>query len=76
MKKKFSQPVYYADDVPIEKDANEYYIENNNAQIHQIQPILTVSEVISSIKDAFEHLDNTLFPQRSSTTQEKTDVPI
>jgi hypothetical protein len=76
MKKKFSRPVYYVDDVPIEKDGNEYHIENTNVQTNQIQPILTVSEVVSSMKQALENLGNTVLPQRWSTTQEKTDISI
>ena len=71
MKKKLSRPVYYANDVPIAKDGNAYYIENTDVHINQIQPILTVSEVVSSMKQALENLGNTVIPQRGSTYSRK-----
>lgn len=87
MKKNLSQPEYYVDDVSIQKD----YSENNDLvsqvpHLNQIQPILTVSEVVSSIRQALEHLGNTVIPHRWSTAQqmvikespvqEKTDLSI
>jgi hypothetical protein len=81
MKKKLSRPKYYVDDVSIQKDGNEYYIENKDVSfqdpyIHRIQPILTVSEVVSSIKQALENLGNAVTPHRWSTAEQKSDLPI
>ncbi len=91
MKKNPTQPEYYVEDVSIEKDGNEYYSENKDAvspvaYLNQIQPILTVSEVVSSVKHALEDLGNAVIPHRWSTAkqmvteessvQEKTDLSI
>ncbi len=74
LKKRRSESEYYVDDIPIEKNPSEYGKENFDAishepQLIQIQPILTVSEVVSSIKQSLEDLGHAITPKRWSTTQ-------
>jgi hypothetical protein len=74
LKKRRSECEYYVDDIPIEKNLPEYDKENFDAishepQLIQIQPILTVSEVVSSIKQSLEDLGHVITPKRWSTTQ-------
>ena len=66
MKKRQVEPEYY------EKDPPGYDKENFDAvepQLVQIQPVLTVSEVVSSVKQALEVLGHTITPKRWSDVQ-------
>jgi hypothetical protein len=84
MKKKFFQPQYYVDDVPVEKDGYEYNdVASQTPDPQQIQPIITVSEVVSSLRQSLDDLGHAVVPQRWSTMliketpiEEKTDLSI
>lgn len=69
-KRQLSEPEY---DTSMEKEGTEYCIEMDPEapQVKQIQPILTVSEVFSSYKQAFENLGNAVFPQKSNNNVTK-----
>jgi hypothetical protein len=88
LKKRRVESEYYIEEVSIQKDAPEYYKENFDVvvsppepQLIQIQPILTISEVISSIKQSLQDLADAVTPKRWSTaaptiTEEKSDLAI
>ena len=74
MKKTMSEPQYCIDDTISNKNGSEFSVEKNEnhsqaPQLHQIQPILTVSEVISSVKQSLEDLDAALRPSNWSRVQ-------
>ena len=64
MKKNHSPPEYFDDEIVIEK--KEFQNLDETPEIYQIQPIITVSEVVSSVKESLEHLGNTVMPKRWS----------
>jgi hypothetical protein len=79
IKRRFLESQYYIDDVTIEKNGSEYYgeIEKNVGiqipNLYQVQPILTVSEVVSSVKQSFEDLGNVVIPHRWSNPKQMRD---
>ncbi|CAF3484367.1 unnamed protein product [Rotaria sordida] len=86
-----TEPQYYINDTSIDKDSNTYHNEYNDTSfeiqyLYQIRPILTVSHVISSIKQSFTYLYYSLIPSKWLPTQHtnnqqspddiKMDLPI
>jgi len=82
IKRRLFESQIYVDDVPVEKDGSEYYggneqnVDSQIPQLYQVQPILTVSEVVSSIKQSFEDLSNVITPHRWSTPKQMVDQNI
>ncbi|CAF0977580.1 unnamed protein product [Adineta steineri] len=91
--KKLSKSEYDIDDIESEKDGSQYYDSNENyiisemQNLYEIKPILTVSEVVSSVKQSFDDLGDVLIPnhwltrkhmvnQDTSVKDEKNDLPI
>jgi hypothetical protein len=74
-KRRRAEPEYYIDDIKIQNDPPGYDKENFDAvpfpepQLVQVQPILTVSEVVSSVKQSLEVLGHAITPKRWSTVQ-------
>ena len=58
-----SEPQYYVED-PIEQKVNDGHNEPypQVTNINEIQPILTVSQIVSSMKQSFEDLSEALRP--------------
>lgn len=61
VKKRRVQPEYYIECPSVSKAISD---ESTASEVQQIEPILTVSEVISSVKESLEHLGNTLLSSR------------
>ncbi|CAF0993897.1 unnamed protein product [Adineta steineri] len=91
--RKLSKSEYDVDDIGSEKDGSQYYDSNENyiisemQNLYEIKPILTVSEVVSSVKQSFDDLGDALIPnhwltrkhmvnQDTSVKDEKNDLPI
>jgi hypothetical protein len=80
-KKQYESEYYYGDDISIEKDGSEYYVPPQVPHLNQIEPILSVSHVVSSFKQSLEDLGNTVLPTRWTTNQEtpvkeNSDLPV
>lgn len=66
-------------DISIEKGVSEYYVENEKTDefeiphLYQIQPILTVSEVVSSVKQSLEDFSDAVIPHRWSAPKKMVD---
>ncbi|CAF0846742.1 unnamed protein product [Adineta ricciae] len=86
VKRKLSPPAYTMDDVPRDKSgmecfyANSISIPTDVSNVYQVQPILTVSEVVSSFKQSFNNLGDAILPRRSThdkkilSVQEKNEI--
>ncbi len=74
IKRKMSEPQYFIDDTPNNKDNSEYHGKNNDPyaqipNINQIQPDVTISHMISSIKQSLDDLCTSLVPYSWSHAQ-------
>jgi hypothetical protein len=79
IKRRLSESQTYVDDIPVEKDGSEYYggdeqnVDSQIPQLYQVRPILTVSEVVSSVKQSLEDLGNVITPHRWSAPKQMVD---
>ncbi len=86
-----SVPQYCIDDILNNKDSSEFNGTNNDSHpqvphLYQIQPILTVSQIVSSVKQSLTDLGHSLVPfgwseaqhvyNEQSPVNEKMDLPI
>ncbi|UJR10337.1 hypothetical protein I4U23_014543 [Adineta vaga] len=84
LKKKLSPPAYCVADVPMEKNGGEHFNGDDNyivaemPNLCQVQPILTVSEVVSSYKQSFDTLGDAILPRRWTRSKQvvKQENPV